>query len=205
MFSGHQIACKKRNMFATMNNDLWVTRDVICQWFSLVTSSLMKIIANRLTHDPKPIIHGNSCTILYILHSLVHIKALRASLWIINLIVILFFFQYPEPRPAGDCGQQLAVPPRRQSQDCDDRDRDQRTRLQEEWNRPHPGLAFQSLIMWPGNRLTKCSWAHNAKLIKIHFALMWKIRNRSGHNFAHVTTAELSWLVQNFELIESLE
>ena len=71
-----------------MNNDFWVTREAICQWFSLVTSSLVKIIgksphewpkrrfandfhswkllANRLTSDPKIVIHGNECIILYI-------------------------------------------------------------------------------------------------------------------------------------------
>ena len=43
--SGHQIACKKwNNTFVTVNNDLGVTREAICQWFSLVTSSLVKII-----------------------------------------------------------------------------------------------------------------------------------------------------------------
>ena len=34
--SGHQMACKKSNV--------GVTRDAICQWFPLVTSSLVKII-----------------------------------------------------------------------------------------------------------------------------------------------------------------
>ena len=36
---GHKIACKKwNNTFVTVNNDFWVTRDAICQWFSRVTS-----------------------------------------------------------------------------------------------------------------------------------------------------------------------
>ena len=47
-----------------MNNDFWVTRDAICQWFSLVS---WKLLANRLTRDPKIVIHGNSCIILYII------------------------------------------------------------------------------------------------------------------------------------------
>ena len=42
-----------------MNNDFWVTREAICQWKSL---------ANRLTREPKIVIHGNSCIILYILY-----------------------------------------------------------------------------------------------------------------------------------------
>ena len=34
---------------------------------------------------------------------------------------------------------------------------------------------------------------------------MWKIIIWSGHNFAHVMTAELSWHVQISDLIESQE
>ena len=41
-------------------------RDVICQWFLLVTSSLVKI--NHLTRDQKIVIHGNSGIILYVLN-----------------------------------------------------------------------------------------------------------------------------------------
>ena len=42
---GHKIACKKENNTSvTVNNDFSVSREVICQWFSLVTLSLMKII-----------------------------------------------------------------------------------------------------------------------------------------------------------------
>ena len=42
---GHEIACKKwHNTFVAVNNDFWVTREAICQWFSLVTSYLVKII-----------------------------------------------------------------------------------------------------------------------------------------------------------------
>ena len=59
--SEHQIACKKwNNTFVTVNNDFWVTRDAICQWFS------WKLLTNRLTRDPKIVIHGNLCIILYI-------------------------------------------------------------------------------------------------------------------------------------------
>ena len=50
-----------------MNNDFLVTREVICQWFPLVTSSLVKSLANHLTRDQKSVIHGNSCIILYFL------------------------------------------------------------------------------------------------------------------------------------------
>ena len=43
--SGHKMACKKwNNTFVTMNNDSFVSCEVICQWFSLVTLSLVKII-----------------------------------------------------------------------------------------------------------------------------------------------------------------
>ena len=52
-----------------MNNDFLVTREATSQWFSLVTSSLVKIIGNRLTRDAKFVIHGNSCITLYFIHS----------------------------------------------------------------------------------------------------------------------------------------
>ena len=44
-----------------MNNDILVTHRV----FSLVTSSLMKIIGKSPHSWPKNVIHGNSCIILY--------------------------------------------------------------------------------------------------------------------------------------------
>ena len=49
-----------------MNNDFFVTREAIRQWFSLVTSSLVKIIAESPHSWQKIVIHGNSCIILYI-------------------------------------------------------------------------------------------------------------------------------------------
>ena len=39
---------------------------------------------------------------------------------------------------------------------------------------------------------------------KYHLALMWNIMIRSCHNFAQATTAELSWYVQNCDMIGSL-
>ena len=52
--SGHQIACKKlNNTPVTVNNDFGVTREAICQWFSLVTSTLVKIIGKSLHSWPK--------------------------------------------------------------------------------------------------------------------------------------------------------
>ena len=44
---------------------------------------------------------------------------------------------------------------------------------------------------------------HNPKFVKITIALSWTIMIKSGHNFAHGTTAELLWHVQNCGLIES--
>ena len=42
---------------------------MICQWFSLVTSSLVKIIGKSPHSWPKIVIHGNSCIILYVSNS----------------------------------------------------------------------------------------------------------------------------------------
>ena len=67
--SGHKIAYKKsNNTFVTLNNDILVTREVICQWFSFVTSSLVKLIAKSSHSWSKIVIHGNSCIILYFFH-----------------------------------------------------------------------------------------------------------------------------------------
>ena len=53
----------------------------------------------------------------------------------------------------------------------------------------------------PGDHFTKQLWAHYSNLVKMHFALIWILTIRSGHNFAHVTTAELSVHVQNCDPI----
>ena len=47
-----------------MNNNFWVMCEAICQWFSRVTKS--RLLANRITIDPKIIIHGDECVILFL-------------------------------------------------------------------------------------------------------------------------------------------
>ena len=42
-------------------------------------------------------------------------------------------------------------------------------------------------------------------MIQISFTLKWKMIIQTGQNFAHATTAELSWHAQNSDLIGSLE
>ena len=57
----------KNNAWVTVNNDFWVTSEAICQWFSRVTKSRVKIIGkNRITSDPNIVIHGNACIILFL-------------------------------------------------------------------------------------------------------------------------------------------
>ena len=65
-------------------------------------------------------------------------------------------------------------------------------------------LIMIQLYCVPETHLTRSLWAHNPNLIKLHVDITWKILTRSGHNFAHVTTAELSWHVQSGELIRSI-
>ena len=48
-------------------------------------------------------------------------------------------------------------------------------------------------------------WAQITNFLKIFVALMWKRMIQSGHNFAHAMTAQLSWHVQNCDLIGWLE
>ena len=72
-------------------------------------------------------------------------------------------------------------------------------------------IAQQSFILlytylW-GRAVTHCTngfWAHDRNLVKIDFALILMTMIQSGHNFAHVTTTQLSWHVQNYDLIWSL-
>ena len=52
-----------------------------------------------------------------------------------------------------------------------------------------------------GTHFTNSIGTHDPNLVKICSLLTWKIITRSIHNFAHAMTAELSWHVQNCELI----
>ena len=63
-------------------------------------------------------------------------------------------------------------------------------------------LAAQGRI--PGIYTTKTWWADKWNLAKIPFAIIRIPMIHSGHNFAHDTTAQLSWHVQNCDLIWSL-
>ena len=91
----------------------------------------------------------------------------------------------------------------------------------------HPGwICMASWLLWqveqtpgnvwfgaeclstPGTHYTNGLWAHNPNFLykkekksNIQVVLMWIVVIHSGHNFAHATTAELSWHVQNSDLI----
>ena len=56
----------KNNAWVTVNNDFFVTSEAIRLWFSLVTSSLVKIIAESPHSWQKIVIHGNECIILFL-------------------------------------------------------------------------------------------------------------------------------------------
>ena len=56
----------KNNAWGTVNNDFWVTSEAICQWFSRVTKSRVKIIGKSHHEWPKFVIHGNECIILFL-------------------------------------------------------------------------------------------------------------------------------------------
>ena len=56
----------KNNTFVTVNNDFWVTSEAICQWFSRVTKSRVKIIGKSHHEWPQIVIHGNECIILFL-------------------------------------------------------------------------------------------------------------------------------------------
>ena len=60
--------CKytKNNAWVTVNHVFIVTSGVICQWFSRVTKSRVKIIIKSPHEWPKNVIHGNECIILFL-------------------------------------------------------------------------------------------------------------------------------------------
>ena len=73
-----QPCCKdiKNIAWVTVNNDFWVTSEAICQWFSRVTKSRMKINGKSHHEWHKTVIHGNKYIILFLtryLMSLTHI------------------------------------------------------------------------------------------------------------------------------------
>ena len=58
----------KNNVWVTVNNDFFVTSGAIRQWFSRVTKSRVKIIAESPHEWQKIVIHGNECIILFLTH-----------------------------------------------------------------------------------------------------------------------------------------
>ena len=59
----------------------------------------------------------------------------------------------------------------------------------------------QALGNGSADHCTNNLWSHNQNFGKICVVVSCKIMIQSGHDFAHVTTAELSWHVQNCDLI----
>ena len=58
-----------------------------------------------------------------------------------------------------------------------------------------------SLAYWDLGAISNHLWAHNSNLLKNFFALFCICMIQSGHKFAHVMTAELSWHVKIFDLV----
>ena len=81
------------------------------------------------------------------------------------------------------------------------------------------GFDHKNSATWYGNIAVPQTWdaweasephltnrlgAHKPNLANIYIGCTWKGAIHSGHNFAHATTAQLSWHVQNWDLIGSL-
>ena len=56
-----------------------------------------------------------------------------------------------------------------------------------------------------GRDFTKSLWAHECNLVKVCFGVIMITLVQSGHKFAHVMTAQLSWHVQNYDLISIVQ
>ena len=61
----------KNSAWVTVNNDFWVTSEAFANNFHEWQSHERKLLANRLTSDPKIVIHGNECIILFLARYLV--------------------------------------------------------------------------------------------------------------------------------------
>ena len=59
-------------------------------------------------------------------------------------------------------------------------------------------------LLLDGTDFIKGLWVYNWNIVKIPFVLISLIMIQSGNNFAHAMTAELSWHVQNSDLIIQL-
>ena len=72
---------------------------------------------------------------------------------------------------------------------------------------PIHGMYWRLMTMFknPATHLTKTLQAHYPYLNIINVVFISKMMIQSGYNFAHATTAQLSWHVQNRDLIGSLE
>ena len=55
------------------------------------------------------------------------------------------------------------------------------------------------VMVLAGIHFTKDLWTRNWNLALILFAVIIVLMTQRGHKFAHVTTAELSWHVQNHD------
>ena len=56
-------------------------------------------------------------------------------------------------------------------------------------------------FMMFGYHFTKGVWAYNCSLVNMIIAVLMILAIQPGHKFAHVTAAQLSWHVQNWDLI----
>ena len=66
---------------------------------------------------------------------------------------------------------------------------------------PH-AVGITMAVRKPLTYFTKSSWAHDWHLAKIIFAVNIIFIIQPGHKFAHAMTAQLSWHVQNCDLIQ---
>ena len=60
----------KNNAWVTVNNDFWVTSEAICQWFSQVTKSRVKIIGKSHHEWPQKSLFTVTNVLFYFLHTI---------------------------------------------------------------------------------------------------------------------------------------
>ena len=66
-------------------------------------------------------------------------------------------------------------------------------------------MLYRHSCPWDHGHISRTDW------FKLKIEILWRmcaliliLMTRSGHNFAHAMTAQLSWYVQNYDLTESL-
>ena len=177
-----------------MNNDFWVTRDVICQWFSLVTSSLVKIFG-KLPHSWPKNRYSRQLMHYSLYHNtILHSYTQNDGLYIETGPWCLVTACYPRNIVTWPCPQCYLIPTCHRGGGGVPMGVCAGPSLS-------PSLVTQVLDTWLPSGSRALLTNNFSTIISIQWTFLCsysKLNVVVTTNFAHATTAQLSWHVQNF-------